>query len=112
MTDFSKLPPECDQWCRWRWCLHPGEDKGTFAPGRGYTSYHKTPRPVCMTRHLHGCPAGPLGGRPMPDMDKLIPHLETVVRDAKASKKLKAEIARMLDLIRILPGLVQGRSEP
>lgn len=37
-------------------CYCPGEDKGIFAQGRGYTSYHKTPRLVCMTRHLHGCP--------------------------------------------------------
>lgn len=37
-------------------CYHVGEDKGTFVQGRGYTSYHKTPRLVCMTRHLHGCP--------------------------------------------------------
>jgi hypothetical protein len=37
-------------------CFHVGEDKGTFAQGRGYTSYHKVARLVCMTRHLHGCP--------------------------------------------------------
>jgi hypothetical protein len=36
--------------------MRAGEDKGTFVQGRGYTSYHKVPKPVCMTRHLHGCP--------------------------------------------------------
>jgi len=43
--------------CASRECLSVGADKGTFAPGRGYTSYHAKPRAVCMTRHLHGCPA-------------------------------------------------------
>ena len=46
----------CDRECVFRECLHVGEDKGTFVQGRGYTSYHKTPELVCMTRHLHGCP--------------------------------------------------------
>lgn len=46
----------CQQGCGRRSCFRLGQDKGTFTPGRGYTSYHKTPRWVCMTRHLHGCP--------------------------------------------------------
>jgi hypothetical protein len=37
-------------------CFQLGQDKGSFTPGRGYTSYHKKPRWVCMTRHVHGCP--------------------------------------------------------
>ena len=37
-------------------CFWLGEDKGTYTPGRGYTSYHAKPRLVCMTRHCHGCP--------------------------------------------------------
>lgn len=37
-------------------CFGLGFDKGIFSQGRGYTSYHKKERPVCMTRHLHGCP--------------------------------------------------------
>ena len=37
-------------------CYHAAQDKGTFTPGRGYTSYHKKPQWVCMTRHAHGCP--------------------------------------------------------
>ena len=45
-----------DRICPKRSCFHLGQDKGTFAQGRGYTSYHKTPRWVCWTRHLHGCP--------------------------------------------------------
>ena len=36
--------------------MGPGENKGTFAVGRGYTSYFEVPIPMCMTRHLHGCP--------------------------------------------------------
>lgn len=42
--------------CAGRECFRLGFDKGTFVQGRGYTSYHKKERPVCMTRHLHGCP--------------------------------------------------------
>ena len=37
-------------------CYQLGQDKGTYSPGRGYTSYYKKPKWVCMTRHLHGCP--------------------------------------------------------
>jgi hypothetical protein len=42
--------------CQFRSCFRPGEDKGSFVQGRGYVSYHKVPKKVCMTRHLHGCP--------------------------------------------------------
>ena len=37
-------------------CYQLGQDKGPYSPGRGYTSYYKTPKWVCMRRHLHGCP--------------------------------------------------------
>ena len=43
--------------CEQRLCFSLGFDRGSFSQGRGYTSYHKKPRPVCMTRHLHGCPS-------------------------------------------------------
>lgn len=46
-----------DRDCPQRECYMLGFDKGSFTPGVGYTSYHKDgDRPVCMTRHLHGCP--------------------------------------------------------
>ena len=45
-----------DKDCGSRSCFGLGFDKGTFVQGRGYTSYHAKPRPVCMTRHLNGCP--------------------------------------------------------
>ena len=48
----------CHKDCPKQECFHLGQDKGTFVQGRGYTSYHKTPLWVCMTRHLHGCPEG------------------------------------------------------
>lgn len=42
--------------CASRPCFRFGLDKGSFTPGVGYTRYHAKPRPVCMTRHEHGCP--------------------------------------------------------
>lgn len=42
--------------CLSRSCYQLGFDKGVYVQGRGYVSYHKKERPVCMTRHLHGCP--------------------------------------------------------
>ena len=45
-----------DRRCAERDCFQLGFDKGTFVQGRGYTNYHAKERPVCMTRHLHGCP--------------------------------------------------------
>ncbi len=46
-----------DQKCRDRSCLQVGMDHGPYTPGRGYTagSSYKS-RPVCLRRHLHGCP--------------------------------------------------------
>lgn len=51
-----------DKGCRKRECFSLGFDKGSFAAGRGYTSYHRDKRgrvvekPVCGTRHYRGCP--------------------------------------------------------
>jgi hypothetical protein len=42
--------------CKGLPCFYLFSDKGTFTPGRGYTSYHKKPRWVCGRRHLNGCP--------------------------------------------------------
>lgn len=52
-----------DELCELRPCLQVGEDKGSYSPGRGYTSYHKHPKLVCMRRHCHGCP------HPLPEPD-------------------------------------------
>lgn len=51
-----------DQRCGKRDCFALGFDKGTYAVGRGYTSYHtdakgrRVERAVCSTRLYHGCP--------------------------------------------------------
>jgi hypothetical protein len=37
-------------------CFVVNDDKGTFVPGRGYTSYYVHPHLVCWTRHCNGCP--------------------------------------------------------
>lgn len=63
------LAPECDELCRFRHCLVPGEDKGSYTPGKGYTEYKCLPEPVCLTRLLHGCPGK--GKRPEPDWDEM-----------------------------------------
>lgn len=48
--------------CGTRPCFMLGFDKGSYTQGRGYTSYHtdakgrRIEKPVCMTRHLRGCP--------------------------------------------------------
>lgn len=69
-----------DKLCAWRPCLQIGEDKGSFTPGVGYTSYHDKPRLVCMTRHCNGCPT-PL---PEPDPERArccpAPELATLKR--------------------------------
>lgn len=52
----KKLVDVLDKKCASRSCFSLGQDKGTFVQGRGYTSYHKEPRWVCMRRHLSGCP--------------------------------------------------------
>jgi hypothetical protein len=49
--------------CATRECFSLGFDKGSFTPGRGYTSYHRDAKgktiekPVCGTRHYRGCPS-------------------------------------------------------
>lgn len=37
--------------CFWLFC-----DKGSFVPGRGYTSYRDKIYWCCGTRHMQGCP--------------------------------------------------------
>ncbi|MDY0042397.1 MAG: hypothetical protein RBS57_18970 [Desulforhabdus sp.] len=103
---IDSLPPECDELCRFRSCLHPGENKGPYVPGRGYTGYYTAPEPVCMTRHLHGCPTGTeLDGkdlRPLPDPEKLTGHLQREIDEARATLKVKRLMRAMLEVIRLL----------
>lgn len=49
--------------CPLRSCYRPGENKGPYTPGRGYSYYYPEPKLVCFTRHLHGCP------HPIPSID-------------------------------------------
>jgi hypothetical protein len=42
--------------CAGRKCFVLGQTKGSFTPGRGYTSYQKKPTWICLTRDLRGCP--------------------------------------------------------
>ena len=58
-----------DRECAARSCFSLGFDKGSYSPGRGYASYHTDARgrhiekPVCMTRHLRGCPTNSVCGK-------------------------------------------------
>lgn len=61
-TRFTAHCCEPDK-CWMRSCMWPGERKGTYAQGRGYTSYYKVPIPECMTRDRQGCP------HPLPEPD-------------------------------------------
>lgn len=45
-----------DAKCRERDCLRVGMDHGPYVQGRGYTSSSYKSRPVCLRRHLDGCP--------------------------------------------------------
>jgi hypothetical protein len=103
MTDFTKLPPECDELCRFRSCYAPGENKGPYVPGRGYTSYYSVPQYVCMTRHLHGCATVPGKGgqsvRTLPDLEALVEHFKAEIEQAKATAKVKRLMRQMLTVI-------------
>lgn len=101
MTDFSKLPPECDELCRWRKCLHKGENKGPYTPGRGYTSYFDKPEYVCMTRMQHGCGDNREGLKSV-DTKKMIQHFQDKIDDVTASKKVKSIMLNMLWIIKLL----------
>lgn len=99
MTDFSQLPPECDPICRWRKCIHKGENKGPYVAGRGYTSYYTKPQYVCMTRIHHGC-----GDRrenlEILDTDKMLNDFEIRIAELKYSKKVRVLLLDMLTVIR------------
>lgn len=97
------LPPECDPWCRYRRCLAPGENKGTFSQGRGYTSYSQEFRPVCITRHVHGCPqaqhvqtAEQLVLRPLPDLRALLEQRKREVAAAKYNPKARLVVKNLI----------------
>lgn len=55
-SDYAFGCNECGKFAWWKSCFCPGENKGTFSQGRGYTSYYKNPKKVCGTRMFHGCP--------------------------------------------------------
>ena len=96
--DFVNLPPECDQLCQWRSCLHKGHNKGPYTPGRGYTSYYGHPIYCCMTRLVHGCPYP----RPAVNVKKMMQDLETKERELKMTNKVAAYIRGLHLIIREL----------
>lgn len=108
MKGRRSLPPECDSLCPYRSCFSPGEDKGTFNQGRGYTHYHKLPKLCCMTRLLHGCPLGPdtlaengfTSLRPTPNWDRVLLDLKREAAEAKCTLKVGNLLHRHLSLLR------------
>lgn len=96
--DFAKLPPECEQLCRWRSCLHKGHNKGPYTPGRGYTSYYKHPIYCCMTRLQHGCPYP----KPAIKTEAMLNDLELNLRQLKMTNKVAVFIRQLLHIIREL----------
>ena len=54
--DYSYGCNECGEFAWWKPCFVPGENKGSYTPGRGYTNYLEKPIKVCSTRHQMGCP--------------------------------------------------------
>jgi hypothetical protein len=108
--DYSKLPPECDALCQWRDCLHKGEDKGTYQPGRGYTSYYKKPEYVCMTRLTQGCP-WVNNHRTLPDTKKMMSQLRDMIDSSKASRKVKANMLELVKIITLLLNIIESESE-
>jgi len=99
-VDYNKLPPECDKLCKYRKCLHKGEDKGSYTVGRGYTSYYDKPRYVCVTRMLRGCPDGILDGRPLPPFERIEAQIELEIGEAKATQKVKRQLMEYLQIIK------------
>ncbi len=99
MADYSKLPPECDTICRWRTCLHKGENKGPYTPGRGYTSYYTKPEYVCMTRMNHGCGDNRTDFEAL-DTDKMLNDFEVQIAELKYPKKVRVLLLDMLTVIR------------
>jgi len=94
--DYSKLPPECDQLCKWRSCLQKGENKGAYTLGRGYTNYYEKPGYVCITRLLHGCYAGKPGRGQIPDFEAMVREFEADCRNAKISQKARRTWGKQL----------------
>ena len=100
-SDFSKLPPEADELCVWRRCLHRGYNKGNFTPGRGYTSYFAIPEYVCMTRMQHGCP-----NRSLPDVERMLHDLNKEIEESVASVKSKKLMRKIYHIVRLLVMMV------
>lgn len=93
---MASLPSECDALCPRRACFRPGEDKGTYVQGRGYTSYHKQPIPCCMTRLLHGCPHSN-DARVWPNWKEDAEDFGNRIAQAKCSVKVRKLLREILD---------------
>lgn len=104
--DYGKLPPECDDLCRFRSCFSPGENKGPYVAGKGYTSYYAVPQYVCMSRHLHGCQTfvGAEGRsvRPLPNIKALVGHFKAEIEQVRATDKVKRLMRQMAEAIETL----------
>ena len=95
--------------CWMRQCLRLGFDKGPFVQGRGYVG-HRDPTPVCLTRHIAGCP------QPLPEPDpenarccyRPAYHVDGRRRTATCAtcgETVPVFAARLLNVLPTLPGV-------
>ena len=100
MSDFDKLPPQCDVLCKYRKCLRKGYIKGHFVQGRGYTSYFKKPKYTCETCAYRGCPLGPTSDRrSLPDRAQMMSKIRDEIIGAKCTARVRKQLFEYADII-------------
>lgn len=98
-SDELAMPPECEPCCMFRSCYNKYENKGSYTPGRGYTSYYSQFYPACGTRLNSGCPDRTGGLNDSFDMTKAVNFLKEKLKEYKNSDMKKKEKERLLNFI-------------
>ena len=97
---LNELPIECDFLCRFRSCFHKVENKGIYAPGKGYISYFDKPKYICKTQDENGCKLYLDSDlKEEPDWNRVIAHYKNMVNESKCTKKVSRLMYEMIEVI-------------
>lgn len=108
--DYAFGCNDCGKFAWWRKCFWPAENKGSFTPGRGYTSYYKVPIKNCGTRMNHGCPHTNLSEvdpksvyltmlQPEPDWDETLLYFKEAFSAIKINTKASKLVCFVFSVI-------------
>jgi len=95
-SDDLAMPPECEPCCMFRSCYNKYENKCSYTPGRGYTSYYSQFYPACGTRLNSGCPCRDGSLNDSFNMNAALQFVRTKLKESMKKETKKRDRERML----------------